>query len=297
MVAIKYSQLYKQKTGGTVESFCIDRYEAPDANGQMPFNGYTEVEADWYCVERGKRLCSSSEWVRACLGPGGENTYGYGPEFIIGSYLSPYDPSIYHGKKPSTEEAGHKGFVNTGKPKAPCNYDSKRKIDLREATGHALDTYPHAKSAEESIWSPNNTKLQDPQYAKFQWPKKFAALKTYLSSITAAEPSGSRPSCVTAEGVVDMTANVQEITVTDKGADMTIDQRISASIAYNKTCPANGDCTGTKPYTWHGFFWEPVAHLGDATARPTCTQVWGKGHAVGWRAMENGFRCCMNLSH
>ncbi|MBU1348895.1 pilin [Patescibacteria group bacterium] len=298
MVPIKHSQAYTEKTGKTVESFCIDRYEAPNIQGQMPFNGYTEVEADWYCHERGKRLCSSSEWVRACLGPNGENTYGYGSGFIVGEIISAFDPSRYNGPTPSLSDAGSRPPVATGKPKAPCNYDSNRKIGLKETTGHALDPqfYPLAKSADESIWSADNKKIQDSSNAAKRWPQKLEALKQYLAAITGAEPSGSR-SCVSEEGPIDMTANVQEISLTDASALMTIDERIQMAEAYNRTCPAKGDCSGTKPYTWHGFFWEPVAHLANPTARPTCTVVWGKGHAVGWRAMENGFRCCMNLSH
>jgi len=76
-----------------IEDYCIDRYEAhivghdpftvpsggvaANAAGAIP-QGYIsgEVAAD-ACDAAGKRLCSSSEWLRACEGPSG-NTYPYG---------------------------------------------------------------------------------------------------------------------------------------------------------------------------------------------------------------------------
>ena len=87
-----------------IAGFCIDRYEAmlvlvggddslapfsPYANpgaarvralsapGMVPQGYITQVEAAAACGEAGKRLCSDSEWLRACQGPS-TTTYPYG---------------------------------------------------------------------------------------------------------------------------------------------------------------------------------------------------------------------------
>jgi formylglycine-generating enzyme required for sulfatase activity len=84
-----------------VDTFCIDRYEAflvtyPDGDPVSPYfnpdpapvmarsapdaipQGYiNQVQAEAACVNAGKRLCSDSEWLRACQGPTG-TTYPYG---------------------------------------------------------------------------------------------------------------------------------------------------------------------------------------------------------------------------
>jgi formylglycine-generating enzyme required for sulfatase activity len=82
-------------------SFCIDEYEAslvrvPDGSAWSPFDnpGTTPVravsvanavpqayidrnQAADACANAGKRLCTDSEWLRACRGPSG-TTYPYG---------------------------------------------------------------------------------------------------------------------------------------------------------------------------------------------------------------------------
>ncbi len=81
--------------------FCVDRYEAflvtypdelpvspyfnPDqasmmaksAAGAVPQGYIEQVQADDACYAAGKRLCTDTEWLRACEGPGGD-TYPYG---------------------------------------------------------------------------------------------------------------------------------------------------------------------------------------------------------------------------
>jgi Sulfatase-modifying factor enzyme 1 len=57
--------------------FCIDRYEAPNLLGSMPFALRTAIDGEQWCASRGKRLCSEGEWVRACEGPHGRR-FPYG---------------------------------------------------------------------------------------------------------------------------------------------------------------------------------------------------------------------------
>ena len=48
--------------------FCIDRYEYPDAKGQVPAANVTYADAEQQCKKENKRLCTSDEWERACSG-------------------------------------------------------------------------------------------------------------------------------------------------------------------------------------------------------------------------------------
>lgn len=79
-----------------VDGFCIDRWEAhvadhsPFATGALggagtaaeiiPQGYISGDEAAAACAAVGKRLCSGSEWLRACQGPRGW-TFPYGPEY------------------------------------------------------------------------------------------------------------------------------------------------------------------------------------------------------------------------
>jgi formylglycine-generating enzyme required for sulfatase activity len=59
---------------------CIDRYEAPNVDGEFPFALKTAYDGETWCAERGKRLCTEDEWMRACAGPHGR-PYPYGSEY------------------------------------------------------------------------------------------------------------------------------------------------------------------------------------------------------------------------
>ncbi len=268
MVEIPFSDAYPQQ----IPPFCIDLYEAPNQKGVKPIQGVTELEADWYCEAQGKRLCSDREWTRACLGPKGENTYGYGPTYIPGLIVSAEIPDV-----PQTKPGASKP--------APCNYDSEYPLTAlicgpgciaNSKKFHSLDFLVTKK--EQSLLNPNGSSLLPKNKELIEWVQKL------IKDVTAAEPSGSRPRCHTAEGVFDMIGNVQEIITTNAGADKTIDKRAKL-----------GGSVG-QDYSWANFYFSPIAHNANTKAKPTCFQRWGGGHNVGWRAWENGFRCCMNLN-
>jgi formylglycine-generating enzyme required for sulfatase activity len=63
-----------------VGTYCIDRYEAPNVKGELPYALQTAYDGEAWCTERGKRLCSEDEWVRACEGPRGRR-YPYGDAY------------------------------------------------------------------------------------------------------------------------------------------------------------------------------------------------------------------------
>lgn len=58
-------------------SVCMDRYEAPNVEGELPLVMFNFDEADAWCARHEKRLCFDDEWTHACAGPEG-HAYPYG---------------------------------------------------------------------------------------------------------------------------------------------------------------------------------------------------------------------------
>jgi formylglycine-generating enzyme required for sulfatase activity len=63
-----------------VKAACIDRYEAPNQKGVKPLLMQTAPQAEAWCAERSKRLCTEDEWLRACRGTAGWD-FPYGPKY------------------------------------------------------------------------------------------------------------------------------------------------------------------------------------------------------------------------
>ncbi len=66
-------------TGSTVHMrYCIDRYEYPNKKGQRPMVMQNFYQAQLHCANQGKRMCTESEWTKACEGPDNKPfPYGY----------------------------------------------------------------------------------------------------------------------------------------------------------------------------------------------------------------------------
>jgi formylglycine-generating enzyme required for sulfatase activity len=62
---------------------CIDRFEAPNQEGEKPIVMASAPEAEAWCSERGKRLCTEDEWIRSCGGPKGQ-LFPYGTSYKEG---------------------------------------------------------------------------------------------------------------------------------------------------------------------------------------------------------------------
>lgn len=60
-----------------VANFCIDKYEAPNKVGVRPFVARTALDAERWCKENGKELCSDVQWQRSCEG-NTKRKYPYG---------------------------------------------------------------------------------------------------------------------------------------------------------------------------------------------------------------------------
>ncbi|MFH0900576.1 MAG: SUMF1/EgtB/PvdO family nonheme iron enzyme [Pseudomonadota bacterium] len=65
---------------GGPSAFCVDTHEAP-GQGFIPVSNVTLEEAMRQCRAHGKRLCTGSEWERACRGPRGAS-YPYGDAYL-----------------------------------------------------------------------------------------------------------------------------------------------------------------------------------------------------------------------
>ena len=64
-------------------SFCIDRYEAPNRRGGRPLVMQSANDANEWCQDHHKRLCTEDEWIAACQGED-RRTYPYGNEHVEG---------------------------------------------------------------------------------------------------------------------------------------------------------------------------------------------------------------------
>ena len=70
--------------------YCIDRYEFPNKAGVRPMVMQNFYQAEVHCAKRGKRVCTETEWTKACEGPDNKPfPYGY-----------VRDPSICNGDQP-----------------------------------------------------------------------------------------------------------------------------------------------------------------------------------------------------
>lgn len=67
-----------------VETWCMDRFEAPNREGELPLVMFHFDEAESWCLSRGKRLCFDDEWTRVC---GGEQGLSY-------PYGDSHDPGV-----------------------------------------------------------------------------------------------------------------------------------------------------------------------------------------------------------
>jgi formylglycine-generating enzyme required for sulfatase activity len=182
-----------------VSTFCVDRYEAPNEAGRLPLTMQTAQEGEAFCATRGKRLCTESEWTRACEGPDGRR-FPYGDE--------------------------HRASA--------CNDDRTwRPVDWR---------------------------------ALARWPDPAALAEA--ERLFQGEASGSRPGCVSSEGVYDLTGNVAEWARKSEPDDRPEYEHV------------------LKGCFWAGCYHEP---------HPNCV-FRNHAHPGSFRTYEAGFRCCADAA-
>lgn len=70
-----------------IGDFCIDQYEYPNQESQLPLGSMTFEGAKEACRQQNKRLCSEAEWTLACEGPDWKG-YPYGSQYRSGNCAS-----------------------------------------------------------------------------------------------------------------------------------------------------------------------------------------------------------------
>ena len=88
-----------------IDDFYIDIYEYPNQKGALPRVEVTWTEARDLCRAQGKRLCTESEWEKACRGAG-NTLYGYGPTFVPGRCNTPYQEEEIWKRGPGLAPSG-----------------------------------------------------------------------------------------------------------------------------------------------------------------------------------------------
>ncbi len=86
------------------KAFVIDLFEFPNLKDAEPLIGLTQSEAAKKCEEVGKRLCTATEWEKACKGP---NMYAY-------SYGDTFDPSFCGNGLDEVARAGTRPECRSG---------------------------------------------------------------------------------------------------------------------------------------------------------------------------------------
>ncbi|MCX7725645.1 MAG: SUMF1/EgtB/PvdO family nonheme iron enzyme, partial [Chitinispirillaceae bacterium] len=81
--------------------FCIDQYEYPNKNNNIPLTNVTIEEAELLCKKENKRLCSSSEWESACKGEIEDLKFPYGNSFSSSNCNTAGNPIIKNSIAPS----------------------------------------------------------------------------------------------------------------------------------------------------------------------------------------------------
>lgn len=89
-------------TGGG--AFCIDRHEWPNQKGEIPLVNVSWVEAKMFCIDAGKRLCRSAEWISICRNKT-KTMYPYGDR---------YDENRCYTEQDGVGKAGEKNGCSAG---------------------------------------------------------------------------------------------------------------------------------------------------------------------------------------
>ncbi|MFH0939123.1 MAG: protein kinase [Planctomycetota bacterium] len=76
-----------------LSSFAIDRFEYPNQAGFLPLTDATPIEARSLCEKQGKKVCSSLQWVRACMGDNGR-PFPYGKLYVSGICAAGFDIDV-----------------------------------------------------------------------------------------------------------------------------------------------------------------------------------------------------------
>ena len=133
-------------------NFCIDRYEAPNRRGAHPLVMQSANDANEWCADHHKRLCTEDEWIAACQGDE-HRTYPYGNEHVDGRCnddrtWEKVDEALL-AKWPSPEAKAHAKELYQATPSG-AKRQCKSEAGARDMTGNVEEwvvrTREHANS-------------------------------------------------------------------------------------------------------------------------------------------------------
>ena len=84
----------------SLPAFAIDRFEYPNKAGTVPLTGVSRLEALNFCKQQGKTLCTSAQWLRACMGDE-EWRYPYGKAYQSNMCATGFDGEAQKRPLPS----------------------------------------------------------------------------------------------------------------------------------------------------------------------------------------------------
>jgi formylglycine-generating enzyme required for sulfatase activity len=106
--------------------FCIDRYEFPNRKGQRPMVMQNFYQAQLHCQLQGKRVCTETEWTKACEGPDNKPfPYGYVRDPTKCRGDRPWDrpsPKKFIDRDPVEIERLWQGVVSGSQPDCVSDY-------------------------------------------------------------------------------------------------------------------------------------------------------------------------------
>ena len=106
--------------------YCVDRYEFPNRKGVRPMILQNFYQAQVHCANRGKRVCTESEWTKACEGPDNKPfPYGYKRDATKCHGDQPWDrPSVTRmtNRDPLELERLWSGVVSGSQPNCISDY-------------------------------------------------------------------------------------------------------------------------------------------------------------------------------
>lgn len=106
--------------------FCIDRYEFPNKKGVRPMVMQNFYQAQMHCAARGRRVCTETEWTKACEGPDHKPfPYGYKRDATICHGDQPWDrpsPEKFIQRDPVEIERLWQGVLSGSQPQCVSDY-------------------------------------------------------------------------------------------------------------------------------------------------------------------------------
>jgi formylglycine-generating enzyme len=106
--------------------YCIDRYEFPNKKGLRPAVMQNFYQAQLHCQQVGKRVCTETEWTKACEGPDNKPfPYGYVRDPTICRGNQPWDhpdKKKFPAREPAEIERLWQGLTSGSQPHCVSDY-------------------------------------------------------------------------------------------------------------------------------------------------------------------------------